>query len=169
MMLSWPNDQQTTPNVAEPSEETVTIVDPAHILFGQTFRLLGVVNRTYVGRCCVIERDSGRQYVPLAATDRSPEPLAIFPLPLSISAIQQLLAVYARIEQQVAEDTDSERYQEAARHSRGRDDSSGGREDTSNPDPTRSSVEAIGTRTTGGGIQSSRDGVPESDQHGDAR
>jgi hypothetical protein len=163
-MLSWPSNQQTTPYVTEPSEETVTVVDPGHFLFGQTFRLLGIVNRTYLGRCCVIERDSGEQYVSLAATDRSPEPLAVFPLPLSTSAIQQLLAVYARIEHQEAEDTDSERYQDAARRSRGRDDNTGAWRDTPDSDSARPTVGTIDPGTAASSVSDSGDGLPEPDQ-----
>jgi hypothetical protein len=54
------------------------------------------------------------QFIPLAATDRSPEPLIVYHLPLSVSAIRQLVAVYAGIELQLTEETGHERYQAAA-------------------------------------------------------
>jgi hypothetical protein len=116
------SDQRTAPIETEPSEETVTVVDPSHFLFGRTFPLLGTVTKAYLGRCCVIRLDSTEQFVPLVATDRSPEPLTVYPLPLSVSTIQQLLAVYARIELQLAEGTSNEHHQAATNDSLAIDD-----------------------------------------------
>jgi hypothetical protein len=80
------------------------VVDPSHYLFGRTFPLLGIVSKAYLGRCCVIWLDETEQFVPLAATDRSPEPRIVYPLPLSVSAIRQFVAVYADIELQLTEE-----------------------------------------------------------------
>ena len=115
MILSCTSNQQNTPIETGPVKETVSVVDPSHHLFGRTFPLLGIVSKTYLGRCCVIWLDETEQFVPLMATDHSPEPLIVYPLPLSVSAIRQFVAVYAGIELQLTEEeTGHERYQAAA-------------------------------------------------------
>jgi hypothetical protein len=54
-----------------------------------------------------IEGDVERT-VPLEATDRSPEAIAIFPLPIDLSSVRQLLATYERIQAQPVEGTEDE-------------------------------------------------------------
>jgi hypothetical protein len=86
----------TTPTSAV--DEYVTIVDPRHALFGQTLLLLEVANKPYWGRCCVVQwREGFLRHVPLSATNRSAEPPAVFPVPLGLAALQQLLTVYRHL------------------------------------------------------------------------
>jgi|SRR5882762_887704 len=35
-------------------EETVTVVDPGHPLFGRTLPCVGISNSSYRGRCCIV-------------------------------------------------------------------------------------------------------------------
>ena len=79
----------------------VAVADPRHPLCGQTFRLSHITNKQCLGRCCVIWLKEGIQRnIPLEATDRSTEPIAIFPLPLDLSSMRQLLVAFERIESQ---------------------------------------------------------------------
>jgi len=92
-------DQHTTPvDAASAGDELVTIVDPRHALFGQTLLLLEVASKPYRGRCCVVQlREGFCCHVPLSATSRSVEPPAVFPVPLDLPALEQLLTVYQRL------------------------------------------------------------------------
>ena len=83
----------------------VTVTDPRHPLFGRTLPLIHVTNRQYLGRCCVIRLQEGiERNVPLEATDHSAEPITIFPLPLSLSSMRQLLATSERVMIQLMEE-----------------------------------------------------------------
>jgi hypothetical protein len=78
-----------------PSEETVTVIDPRHPLYGRTLPLITITNKAYLGRCCIVWVYGGHnQCVPLAATDRAPEPPTIFPVPLNLTAVQQLIEAW---------------------------------------------------------------------------
>jgi hypothetical protein len=106
---SKPHQQTTAIEAAVAPEEAVTITDPRHPLFGQTLPLMEIANKQYLGRCCVVLlREGVDLFVPLAATDRSPEPLALYPLPLDLISVRQLLVTYGRIISHPAEGTDNE-------------------------------------------------------------
>ena len=101
-----PNQQTTPLEVTLSPEDTVTVVDPRHPLFGQTLSLIGITNKQYLGRCCIVWLRAGmEQLVPLAATDRSPDPLVVYSLPLNLPSVRQLLATYERFMSQPAEGT----------------------------------------------------------------
>ena len=79
----------------------VTVTDPRHPLCGRRFRLSHITNKQYLGSCCVVWLHEGiERHIPLEATDRSAEPIAIFPLPLGLSSVRQLLVAFERIESQ---------------------------------------------------------------------
>lgn len=83
------------------------MVDPRHPLYGRTLPLCGIIAKQYLGRCCVVWIQEGiERVVPLTATDRSDEPITIFPLPIDLSSVQQVLATFRRIESQPAEDAE---------------------------------------------------------------
>jgi hypothetical protein len=87
----------------------IKVIDPRHALYGQTFPLIETSTKQYVGRCCVVSyRPALVRYIPLAATDRSPEPLVIAPFPLNLKAVQQLLTSYEKIVAQLGEGTADE-------------------------------------------------------------
>jgi hypothetical protein len=68
---------------------------------------LGITNKQYLGRCCVVWILPGvERLVPLAATDLAAEPICLYPLPLNLSAVEQLLATSMRIKIQPAEETE---------------------------------------------------------------
>ena len=87
----------------------IRVIDPRHALYGRTFPLIEISTKQYVGRCCVVSyRPALARYIPLTATDRSPEPLVIEPFPLNLKAVQQLLTSYKKIVAQLGEGTADE-------------------------------------------------------------
>ena len=88
----------------------MTVTDPRHPLYGQTFPLVYITNKPYSGRCCVLWLQEGiERNVPVAATDRSKEPLTIFPIPLNLSSVRQLLITCERIRSQPMEKSTEEK------------------------------------------------------------
>jgi hypothetical protein len=78
--------------------ETITVIDPTHPLFGQTFRLIQTEDRADRGHCCLIELEWGPHiYVPLAVTDQSEQTLVTYRTRLSVKSIQQLVATFNRL------------------------------------------------------------------------
>jgi hypothetical protein len=87
----------------------IRVIDPRHALYGRAFPLIEISTKQYVGRCCVVSyRPALARYIPLTATDRSPEPLVIEPFPLNLKAVQQLLTSYKKIVAQLGEGTADE-------------------------------------------------------------
>lgn len=93
-MLSCIKQPQTTPNETESGEKQVAVIDPTHFLFGRSFVLRGITTRSYLGTCCVIEWEGTEYFVPIAATDQSPEPVQHYPTILNVAAIDQLVTTY---------------------------------------------------------------------------
>lgn len=84
----------------------VTVVDPREPLYGQTFPLIFIENKQYRGPCCIVRDANGvERHIPLVVTNRSPEPLSISPIPLSLSSVRQLLSVYERMVRLTAKGT----------------------------------------------------------------
>lgn len=100
MSLPWESrawgkpDQLTTPIdlIMSPPEETVTVVDPRHPLFGRTLPCLGIANSSHRGRCCIVWiRPTVERHVPVAATNLEYDPVTLYPLPISVESLQQFL------------------------------------------------------------------------------
>ena len=84
--------------MTEHAPEIVMVIDPRHPLCGQSFRLLGIAMKNQLGRCCVVLDHAGRERnLPIGVTDRSPDPLAMAPFPLTVAAITSLIHVYSHI------------------------------------------------------------------------
>jgi hypothetical protein len=93
-----PNQHTTPINTTGIIEETVTVVDPRHPLYPQTFRLIGITTKQYLGRCCVVlDQASRERIVPVSVTDRSPDPQTIAPIPLDLASLQDLVLVFTHI------------------------------------------------------------------------
>jgi hypothetical protein len=85
----------------------VTVIDPRHALYGQSFRLLGIGTRNQLGRCCIVLDHAGRERnLPIAVTDQSPDPVIIAPFPLTVATITSLIRVYSHICPQPATETE---------------------------------------------------------------
>jgi hypothetical protein len=79
-------------------DQTVTVVDPRHALCGRTLPLLGITQKSYLGRCCVVLiRTNVERHVPVSATDLEFNPNDLSPIPLSIASIRQLVHVFLRV------------------------------------------------------------------------
>jgi len=91
-------------------------------------------------RCCIVSYlDAMKRSIPLKATDRSPQPFTIAPLPLNLTSVRQLLSTYERIVSQSMEGTEDERDHRQA------SDSSG---PAAPPDPASATLSAVGPAAT---------------------
>jgi hypothetical protein len=89
------------------SIETITVIDPRDPLFGQTFTLLFVENKSYRGKCCVVRMETGiERHIPIVVTNLSPGSIQSYPLALDLSSVRKLLAVYTRLIRLSAERTE---------------------------------------------------------------
>lgn len=80
------------------ADAPVTVIDPRHPLYGQSFRLVGIITKQYLGRCCVVlDHASRERNLPLAVTDHSPDPLVVAPLPVDVATIEHLIQVFAQL------------------------------------------------------------------------
>ncbi len=86
-------DQLTTPiDLIMTPEETVTIVDPRHPLFGRTLPCIGIANSSHRGRCCIVWiRPTVERHIPITATNLEYDPTTLYPLPISVESLQQFL------------------------------------------------------------------------------
>src|SRR5262249_4045281 len=90
-------NQTTTPKHKSEfrSSETVTVTDPRHPLYGRTFALISIEERKDRGKVCLVVREWGQNtYLPIEVTDRATQTAGLFPIPLSASALQQLVKIY---------------------------------------------------------------------------
>jgi hypothetical protein len=68
------------------------VVDPRHPLFGRTLPCVGISNSCHRGRCCILWiRPTVERHVPVTATDLEYDPSTLYPLPISLESLQQLL------------------------------------------------------------------------------
>lgn len=90
-------DQHTTPlDLIVPPQETITVVDPCHPLFGRTLPCVGIANSCHRGRCCIVWiRPTVERHVPIAATNLAYDPTTLYPLPISVPALRQFLQEFA--------------------------------------------------------------------------
>ncbi len=100
MSLPWASrgsanpDQFTTPIdlIMSAPQETITVVDPRHPLFGRTLPCVGISNSCHRGRCCIVWiRPTVERHVPVTATSLEYDPSTLYPLPISLASLQQLL------------------------------------------------------------------------------
>ena len=79
--------------------DRVTVVDPRHPLFGQTFRLIAMTPWRRTETCCVVwlQNDGIERLIPLSATDRALEPVSIFPTVIDTRSIARLACAFAGI------------------------------------------------------------------------
>ena len=74
------------------------MVDPRHPLCGRTLPLVGITQKSYLGRCCVVWiRPHVERNVPVSATDLEFNPNELSPVPLSLASIQQLVRVFDQV------------------------------------------------------------------------
>jgi hypothetical protein len=91
-------DQLTTPIdlIMSAPEETITVVDPRHPLFGRTLPCIGIANSSHRGRCCIVWiRPTVERHVPVTATHLEYDPATLYPLPISVDSLRQFLYEFA--------------------------------------------------------------------------
>ncbi|HEY6410860.1 MAG TPA: hypothetical protein VIY29_25685 [Ktedonobacteraceae bacterium] len=91
-------DQLTTPIdlIMSAPEETITVVDPRHPLFGRTLPCIGIANSCHRGRCCIVWiRPTVERHVPVTATNLEYDPATLYPLPISVESLRQFLYEFA--------------------------------------------------------------------------
>ena len=82
--------------------ETVTIVDPRHPLYDQTFPLLQIKNhRNLIPSCLVRVLEGVDRLVPVAVTDLAATPVIVYSSPLDVSSLENLVQAFARVQEQV--------------------------------------------------------------------
>jgi sulfite reductase beta subunit-like hemoprotein len=104
-------NQQTIPEAFQHviPEENITITDPRHPLYGQTFPLVGIHETQLQDIWYVVELVPGvHRRVSEQATDRSKTPLRTTSNPLGWDSVRQLLATYAVMTVEPVEGTEYE-------------------------------------------------------------
>lgn len=86
--------EHNTPESEQSVEEIITVVDPRHALYGQSFKLLGTTKQFGREASCVVwlQTDGFERRIPISATSRALEPPEIWPIRLNIKSVLQLLA-----------------------------------------------------------------------------
>jgi hypothetical protein len=83
----------------------VTVVDPRHPLFDQSFPLLHLTNKQeLIPSCRVLLAEGAERLIPISATDLAVSPPVVFPLPLDISSLHNLTQAFVRIQAQIEEE-----------------------------------------------------------------
>src|SRR5260370_12374363 len=91
---AWGNPDQLTASIdlIGAAQEAITVVDPRHPLFGRTLPCVGISNSCHRGRCCIVWiRPTVERQVPVTATNLEYDPSTLYPLPISLESLQQLL------------------------------------------------------------------------------
>lgn len=80
----------------------VTVVDPRHPLYDQTFPLLHIRNKQELVRCCLVQlTENVERLIPIQVTDLALSVPDIFPVPLDISSLHSLTDTFAHIAAQL--------------------------------------------------------------------
>src|SRR5215467_6323901 len=80
-------------------DQTITVHDPRHPMYGRTFPLVDITHHSQLGRCCVVWLQLYvERFIPVQATNLAFDLNDISPSPLSIAAVEQLLRVFQDIQ-----------------------------------------------------------------------
>ena len=125
-LFPWTNSypvEETTPNRSPREVETVTIIDPRHALYGQKLRLVQFHGDGKARGTCTVEtqKDIWRR-IPVSVTDCSADKPEVFPLPLNLVVVRQLLDSLTKI---AAMNEEESNHETRANHSRRRADLAG--------------------------------------------
>ena len=130
--------------------EKVTLTDPCHPLYEQSFPLLHIKNKQNMVPSALIQLQEGvNRLVPLESTNMAVSPPVVFPLPVDISSLEKLTKIFDQIQAEVKrEDSDETRA--------GKGNEEG--------DTTRPSLGHIKSETTGDGATDNNPNLPLSGQ-----
>src|SRR5499427_668211 len=94
-----PNQVTTPIGPRSSADQTITVLDPRHPMYGRTFPLVAITHHSQLGRCCVVWlQPHVERFIPVQATNLAFDPNAISPSPLSIAAVEHLLRVFQDIQ-----------------------------------------------------------------------
>jgi hypothetical protein len=80
----------------------VTVVDPRHPLHDQSFPLLHLTRKHNLIPCCRVQLAANvTRLIPISATNLAIAPPVVFPLPLDLAALHNLINVFTQIQAQV--------------------------------------------------------------------
>jgi hypothetical protein len=83
----------------------VTVVDPRHPLFNQTFPVLHIKNKQEMIPCCLVRLPEGvERLLPIQVTNLAAELPVVFPVPLDLSSLQALTRAFLRIQAQLGKE-----------------------------------------------------------------
>ena len=83
----------------------MTVVDPRHPLYGQSFPLLHLKNKQELIPSCLVRLTEGvERLIPVNVTNLAATPPVVYPLPLDLSSLHNLTQVFLRIQTQVGKE-----------------------------------------------------------------
>jgi len=83
----------------------VTVVDPRHPLYEQTFPLLHLKNKQELIPSCLVQITEGvERLLPVSVTDLSASPPVVFPLPVDLSSLHNLTQAFLRLDAQIGKE-----------------------------------------------------------------
>ena len=87
------------------ASDTVTVVDPRHPLYGQSFPLLHLKNKQeLIPSCLVLLAEGAERLIPVNVTNLAASSPVAFPLPMDLSSLHNLTKVFLRIQAQMGKE-----------------------------------------------------------------
>jgi hypothetical protein len=103
--LAKPNQIYASKRRTLAANETVTVVDPRHPLYGLTFPLLHLKNKQELIPSCLVRLAEGvERLIPVNVTNLAATPPIVYPLPLDLSSLHNLTQVFLRIQMQIGKE-----------------------------------------------------------------
>lgn len=100
-----PNRLYASKSTILAANETVTVIDPRHPLYDQSFPLLHIKNKQELIPSCLVRLTEGvERLIPVSVTNLAVTPPVVFPLPLDLSSLHNLSEVFLRIQAQVGKE-----------------------------------------------------------------
>jgi hypothetical protein len=128
-------------------QETVTITDPCHPLYDQTFPLLFTTKYHNYEPCCMIQiSPEADRLIPIRQTNLSTPVFHVFPSPLDISSLHRFIETFTRIGVQVERKC--------------RDEFEGANTGTRGKDPSTTGMENSGCSSAASSIANNRQSLP---------
>lgn len=143
-------DQVNAPIEKIVATPEVTIVDPRHPLYDQTFPLLHVKNhRNLIPSCLIRVLEGVDRLVPVAVTDLAATPVIVYSSPLDVSSLENLVQAFARVEEQVEVECGDENREDPKPNAAG--------------DQSQAGVANTGSSTAGDGLPDRRSRLSQPD------
>jgi hypothetical protein len=100
--LEKPTQVDTPIETTVAAAEWVTVVDPRHPLHDQSFPLLHLTRKHNLIPCCRVQLAANvTRLIPISATNLAAARPEIFPLPVDLASLHNLINVFTQIQAQV--------------------------------------------------------------------